>query len=277
MPLDPAGNASLVPSYFAEPGTTIRTDQHNPVLEDIAAMISAMLVRDGRNGMVGNLNMGSFAIRNLAPGTNPTDAATVSQGVPIGTVLDFAGSTAPEGYLLCFGQAISRSAYASLFSVIGTTYGAGDGSTTFNLPDFRGRVGAGRDNMGGTSASRLSFSFGSQSGTLGASGGTLDYEYLTIPMLPAHNHNVYLSDPGHRHGYGPASLTSATGSATSGIWLGGSDPSRYVTGLSTTGMTISSAPNGSGQPNATELAGSNQPHRTVQPTIIINKIIKVSL
>ena len=65
--------------------------------------------------------------------------------VPTGTVLAFAGSSAPSGFLLCDGRAVSRTTYTSLFSVIGTTYGSGDGSTTFNLPDMRGRVAVGSD------------------------------------------------------------------------------------------------------------------------------------
>ncbi len=72
-----------------------------------------------------------------------------------GEIKPFAGTAAPAGYLLCFGQAISRTAYVGLFTVLGTTYGAGDGSTTFNLPDLRGRVAAGLGNMGGVDANRL--------------------------------------------------------------------------------------------------------------------------
>ena len=95
-----------------------------------------------------------------------------------GEIIPWTGSTEPTGWLFCFGQAVSRTEFADLFAAIGTTYGAGDGSTTFNLPDLRGRVVAGRDNMGGTAAGRLS-----QSGivgtttnpagsTLGATGGS---------------------------------------------------------------------------------------------------------
>ncbi len=61
---------------------------------------------------------------------------TAGSGVPIGTIIPFAGNSVPQGYLLCDGSAISRTNYASLFAVIGTIYGAGDGSTTFNLPNF---------------------------------------------------------------------------------------------------------------------------------------------
>jgi microcystin-dependent protein len=96
----------------------------------------------------------------------------LDQSLPIGIVMPFAGSTAPSGWALCYGQALSRSTYSGLYGVIGTQYGIGDGSTTFNLPDLRGRVAAGRDNMGGTGASRLSQGvLGGNPGSLGASGG----------------------------------------------------------------------------------------------------------
>jgi len=86
-----------------------------------------------------------------------------------GEVTPFAGATAPAGTLLCFGQAISRTSYVGLFTALGTTHGAGDGSTTFNLPDLRGRVAAGKDNMGGANASRLTSVMNST--TLGVVGG----------------------------------------------------------------------------------------------------------
>lgn len=63
--------------------------------------------------------------------------------VPPGMIAPYAGKTAPEGWLLCDGSAVSRTTYANLYAVIGTTYGAGNGSTTFTLPDLRGRVAAG--------------------------------------------------------------------------------------------------------------------------------------
>ena len=66
--------------------------------------------------------------------------ATLYADTPIGTINAFGGSTAPEGWLLCQGQAISRTTYADLFAVTGTAFGAGDGSTTFNIPDMRESV-----------------------------------------------------------------------------------------------------------------------------------------
>jgi microcystin-dependent protein len=71
----------------------------------------------------------------------------LSNSTITGEVKMFAGSSAPEGYLLCQGQAVSRTTYASLFAILGTTYGTGDGSTTFNLPDYRGNFLRGEVNI----------------------------------------------------------------------------------------------------------------------------------
>lgn len=104
---------------------------------------------------------------------------------PAGVVLPFAGSTAPTGWLLCFGQAVSRTTYAALFTALGTSYGAGDGSTTFALPDLRGRIPGGKDNMGGSAASRLTTAgSGVDGATLGAAGGAQTH-ILTNGQLPS--------------------------------------------------------------------------------------------
>ena len=103
-----------------------------------------------------------------------SDPSLVSGGslVPTGVVNPYAGATAPAGWLLCFGQSISRTTYSTLFTAIGTTYGSASG-TTFNLPDMRGRVVAGQDDMGGTAASRVTTAGGGLDGvTLGAAGGS---------------------------------------------------------------------------------------------------------
>lgn len=122
-------------------------------------------------------------------GTN-IDAPTIIGNTPVGGLMPFAGSVPPSRWLLCFGQAVSRTTYALLFAVIGTVYGAGDGSTTFNLPDARGRSLSGLDNMGGVAAGRITSGNSAISGvTLGATGGD--------ERLPNHNHG--LTDPGHTH------------------------------------------------------------------------------
>lgn len=109
-------------------------------------------------------------------GTN-TFSPSVGLTAPVGTLMDYGGATAPSGWLLCFGQPVSRTTYTSLFQVIGTAYGVGNGSTTFNVPDCRGRVRLGSDTMGGASANRASAVIGS---ALGASGGS--------QFLAAHAH-----------------------------------------------------------------------------------------
>jgi hypothetical protein len=104
------------------------------------------------------------------PTFNPGDVLTAdvmneikNSLLPVGSLISYAGATAPSGYLLCDGSAVSRTTYSDLFSVLSTTYGAGNGSTTFNLPDLRGRVpvGAGND---GTAANNVSRTVGAKSG-----------------------------------------------------------------------------------------------------------------
>lgn len=101
--------------------------------------------------------------------------------IAAGTIAPFAGGTAPPGWLDCFGQAVSRTTYAALFNAISTTYGAGDGSTTFNVPDFRGRTVVGA----GTGA-------GLTNRTRGASGGSETHP-LTAAENGVHGHPENLS------------------------------------------------------------------------------------
>lgn len=129
-------------------------------------------------------------LKNSAATISYADLAVALQEllVPTGSVLPFAGSSAPAGWLLCFGQAVSRDTYSGLFAVVSTTYGSGDGSTTFNVPDLRGRVAVGKDNMGGSAANRMtSGGSGVDGSTLGASGGAQTVT-LTSSEMPSHTH-----------------------------------------------------------------------------------------
>lgn len=228
-------------------------------MQDLEQAISSSLDRDGKGGMRAALPMGGNKITNVAPGTDPTDVATVSQigsavSVPIGAVIDYWGATPPDGYLFAAGQEISRSTYAALFAVIGTVAGAGNGSTTFNVPDYRGRVGAGKENMATPTTTRLNTL---SSSTLGASGGSQTHT-LTEAQMPAHTHTV--TDPGHAHTY----TRAVAGNANDGFGAFVAEPSgASSTGSSTTGVTIASK-------------GGGEAHNNVQPTIICNKIIRVS-
>src|SRR5690606_812425 len=115
---------------------------------------------------------------------------------PTGTVLPYAGDAAPAGWLLCDGRAVSRTQYARLFEVIGTKFGAGNGSTTFNLPDFRGRLPMGAADGAGV---------GTREGSAEAS--------LAVANLPSHSHGAGSlatnSAGSHSHGSGNLSAASA--------------------------------------------------------------------
>ena len=140
---------------------------------------------------------------------------------PPGVVLPFAGSAAPSGWLLCDGSAISRTTYAALFSAIGTTYGTGDGSTTFNVPDMRGRVAVGKDNMGGTAASRMTTAGSGVDGlTLGANGGAQTHT-LTTAQIPAHTHNTGTTISGRNTSAGGGETIVYAGATYAGTSVGG--------------------------------------------------------
>ena len=172
--------------------------------------------------------------------------------MPAGSVIPYAGASAPTGFLLCDGSNVSRTTYATLFAVIGTTYGAGDGSSTFALPDLRGRVVAGQDDMGGASADRLTDQTGGLNGdTLGDTGGS-ETHTLTTAQLASHTHSF-----------------SDTDSITVGTLVTGDSVNRGGSGqlFSNNSVTVSIS-------GTTGSAGSGSAHNNVQPTIILNYIIR---
>ncbi len=110
-----------------------------------------------------------------------------ASGVKTGTIVPHGSTTVPTGFLYCDGSAVSRTTYASLFSVISTTYGTGDGASTFNLPDLQNNVPLGRS---GTKA--LGSTGGSDTQTPAGS-VTVANHTLTVSQIPSHNH----THPGH--------------------------------------------------------------------------------
>lgn len=190
----------------------------------------------------------------------------VTLAAPIGTISSYGGTTAPSKWTLCYGQAISRTTYSALFAKIGTTYGAGNGSTTFNLPDCRGRVSAGKDNMGGTSANRLTNQTGGLNGDiLGASGGQ-EAVTLTAAQIPQLTGSA-ASAGSHTHG-----ITNGTSAVRDGS-LTLASPTTNGNDIFDTNITVTLVAAGTHSHTVTVNSGGGDPHSNIQPTLIINKII----
>jgi microcystin-dependent protein len=151
-----------------------------------------------------------------------------------GAIFPFAGETIPAGFLLCDGSAVSRAYYADLFTVVGTIYGSGDGTTTFNLPDMRGRVPAGVD-VGQTEFEELGNNGGETAHTLTAS---------EIPIF----------DLSHAHSEITATATLINGGIEA-------PAPAALPGIGATGS-------GGGS------IGGDEPHNNLQPYLTLNFIIK---
>tara|TARA_B100001093_G_C26711790_1_gene963751 strand:- start:435 stop:1226 length:792 start_codon:yes stop_codon:yes gene_type:complete len=178
------------------------------------------------------------------------NASAISTLMPTASLMPFAGSSAPTGYLLCDGAAISRSTYSTLFGIVGTTYGVGDGSSTFNIPDLRGRVIAGQDDMGGASANRLTGLTGGVDGdALGGTGGD-EKHTLTTSEIPTHAHDIITAEK------------SNNTNGFDGFYPGG------------TNLSNPSASQLAANTLAVQNTGGGGVHNNVQPTIILNYIIK---
>lgn len=152
----------------------------------------------------------------------------IYSAVPIGVIMDYGGSSAPNGWLICDGSAVSRTTYSDLFSVIGESFGAGDGSTTFNLPQFQGNVSIGLD-PNDEDFDTIGNTFGSKTVT------------LNINQIPPHKFDI---------------ITAQTG--------GGDAPAGY--NYSQNGGVYNS--------NFVKQLGGGQAHNNVQPSVVVNKIIK---
>lgn len=230
-----------------------------------------------------NSNFGAIKtfVEALAAGTNIDTGVITSEKLatntvqlltPTGSVTQYAGSAAPTGWLFCDGAEVSRTTYAALFAVVGTTFGSGNGSSTFNLPDLKGRVPVGKA-VTGTFAN------------LAATGGA-ETHTLTTAQIPSHQHNISsyahsvtqsnaltthnhtdgsltvsssgghthgVSDPQHRH----TEVSSATGTVTTAYTTGTNNYTatgsvEVYTSYSTTGISITST----GSDHAHDVSGS---------------------
>ena len=264
-------------------------------------------VMDGGTGGTPNARIrGSDLVTALTAGVS---------SIPVGVITAFGGTTAPGGWLLCRGQAVSRNDFAGLYAVIGATYGSGDGSTTFNLPDLRRRVPVG---AGGTGTPVLGNSPGNRGGS--------ERHTLTVGEMPAHQHGSAgshshpsggshthtlrgsVSSAGsHRHTGSAASAgshshsipsvdsanrgnrdtglaqyterqtlsysTSTGGSHTHSLSIGSAGS--HTHSLSGSAASAGSHTHGAAGSHQHGSVGSGQAHNNMQPSIVLNYIIKV--
>lgn len=183
-------------------------------------------------------------------GNNSTQIATtafvLANGVPAGGLTMWPTSSAPSGWLLCNGATVSRTTYATLFGVIGTTFGAGDGSTTFTLPDYRSRMPIGA----------------SGSYALASTGGSAD------AVVVSHTHTATstsaVTDPGHTH----SGVASPNSPFINWVGTGGASLNTNTsTNSATTGITVATTTTNS----TTGVSGTNA---NLPPYLAINFIIK---
>ena len=168
------------------------------------------------------------------------DGTNLTGAMPTGAILPYAVSAAPTGFVLCNGAALNRSTYATLFAVVSSLYGDGDGSSTFNVPDLRGRYIAGWDVSATSSSVLTSVTVGMVINTTMANTGGVQAVTLTEAQMPAH---IHVLDP-------PPGLAS------------GGDAKMQVADSSVTTTT------------GTESTGGDGAHSNIPPTIILNYIIK---
>lgn len=189
-----------------------------------------------------------------------TQAKTFNDGlVPAGAVNAYAGSSAPTGWLLCDGSSLLRSSYSDLFTAIGTTYGAADG-THFTLPNLKGKVPV------GFNSSETEFD------TLGETGGAKTHT-LTTAEIASHNHTQDahghgVTDPQHTHSWKSGSGSNAGGGASPYARNDAGFETSAANTSSSTGLTVNNA-------TATNQAtGGGGSHNNLQPYIALNYIIK---
>ncbi|RXT48752.1 tail fiber protein [Bradyrhizobium betae] len=186
--------------------------------------------------------------------------------VPVGGLVPYTAPTPPSSnFILPYGQAISRTTYSTYFSLVGTTYGSGDGSTTFNVPDLRGRFIAGKDDMGGSAASRLTSTyFGTSAAALGAIGGAQNHT-LTLGELPtgiasSGTNSISVTSINSNNVQGTLTSSPNTGGVLLQLLTGG------------TGTVVSTGSNSIG---VTSNNTSGSAHATVPPALVLNYLLRI--
>jgi len=199
----------------------------------------------------GIVEMNSSGVMNVSP-------HSYQSLCPVGSVIDFAGNSAPTGWLVCDGSAVSRTTYSDLFSAIGTLWGSGDGINTFNLPDLRRKTTIG---AGGTGSATIGNSVGNTGGE--------ENHTLSTSEIPSHTHNATTASAGsHKHDF--TVVTSVTGGGQMGYNF--AVDSKQTVGLINT--TYESSAGSHTHVMTVDPTGGGNGHNTMQPSAVMNKIIK---
>lgn len=258
--------------------------------DDGSALTEAMLdaMKSSTETFLNTTKLDGDNIQDGGISTAKLDADAQAQFVPIGTVLEFSGTAAPSGYLMCYGQEVSQATYADLFAVVGTTYdqmwgAAAPSAGNFRIPDCRGATTFGKDDMGGSAANRITNAVSGITGTtLGSTGGAQSVT-LAETNLPAHTHTI-----DHNHASATTSSDGAhTHSTTHDQWMNDSGNnnkqvtdsagSEYRDNAADTTTSNGAHTHTLDLPNFTGSSGSIGSGTAVNkmpPAVIMNKIIK---
>lgn len=299
-----SGGIYTLPQPAFIPNTTISSSAVNSDLSDIATALTQSIATNGQTAATGaiqfatgtgaapsitfstdtgtglySVGSGTLGVSaggqevlavtnaNIGTGKSGTILSNVFGGIhnPVGAVVSFAGSTAPTGWQLCYGQSLSTTSYPELFFVIGYTYGGSGGS--FFLPDMRGRASFGQDNMGGTAANRITVAGTNFDGTvLGNSGGgqSQTLSQANLPNVNFTNSGITLHDNTHFH-----TVNSVLQNSSANLGSGGT-AGFSVNNISTTAATANISVSAQGSAAS---GGIDAPFSVLSPAVIFNVII----
>mgnify|MGYP003111770532 CR=1 FL=1 len=179
------------------------------------------------------------------------------EGIPTATIVPWTNSTVPSGFLECNGTAVSRTTYSDLFAIIGTTYGAGNGSTTFNVPDLQDNVPVGKS----TNKALASTGGANTVTSTGNVAGSTANATLSTAQLASHSHPTSPPAYNNTNGNAPQNVDGTNGVDTERVYLGG-------------GLTIGNAGSGSGHAHNMSANFAGDATSVVQPYLAVIYIIK---